>query len=598
MSAADGKLLPMTVDNLGFLLERLGQDCHPLQFLRELTTNSLEAVARAGGEGEVLWDEDRSFPGKTNSRKLSIVDTGDGMTGEEMVRFVNALSSSSSKQSMQGNFGVGAKIAAATRNPAGVIYMSWKGGQGAMIQLWRDPKTKQYGLRQFDRGDGRWSHFLPIAASAKPPQIEEHGTKVILLGESPEADTMRAPEDAAAPSRWISRYLNTRYFRLPRRVRVRAREESDVLREIVGQERYLGRHCAAHGTKALKGAEAHWWILKEEDAERQNSGWIESSGHVAVLYKDELYEMTSGRAAPSKLQQFGITFGYKHVVIYVEPKGGDLTTNTARTMVLRGNEPMPWLEWAQEFRDHLPKELADFVAVKAESSLNTDHAETIRERLREILDLYDLSRYRPSGGEVRASQLTSGGIGAAGLLEPSENGEEHEAPDGEQPPQGTDYTMFADPEGEPSTHVQSEKFPEVRWISTKTGTRDQGEIEDRAARFLADQNLLLVNADFRGFHDLASKLVKEYGSRPGAAELATESVRAWFEQALVETVLGVRALKDSKEWSLADIHSALSEEALTSAVMQRYHVLLAVKRELASKLGRAKPARRAMSSAS
>ena len=32
-----GKPLPMSVRNVGFLLDRLGQDCAPLQFLRELT---------------------------------------------------------------------------------------------------------------------------------------------------------------------------------------------------------------------------------------------------------------------------------------------------------------------------------------------------------------------------------------------------------------------------------------------------------------------------------------------------------------------------------------------------------------------------------
>ena len=36
--------LPLTVQNTGFLLERLGEDCHPLQFLRELTQNAIEAI--------------------------------------------------------------------------------------------------------------------------------------------------------------------------------------------------------------------------------------------------------------------------------------------------------------------------------------------------------------------------------------------------------------------------------------------------------------------------------------------------------------------------------------------------------------------------
>ena len=55
---AGGNLLPMTVLNIGFLLDRLGQDCHPLQYLRELTQNSIEAISRVGAPGEITWDVD------------------------------------------------------------------------------------------------------------------------------------------------------------------------------------------------------------------------------------------------------------------------------------------------------------------------------------------------------------------------------------------------------------------------------------------------------------------------------------------------------------------------------------------------------------
>jgi hypothetical protein len=43
LHSSDSKTLPLTVSNTGFLLDRLGQDCHPLQFLRELTQNAIEA---------------------------------------------------------------------------------------------------------------------------------------------------------------------------------------------------------------------------------------------------------------------------------------------------------------------------------------------------------------------------------------------------------------------------------------------------------------------------------------------------------------------------------------------------------------------------
>ena len=49
------RTLPMTVANTGFMVDRLGQDCSPLQFLRELTQNAIEVVrALPGGRGDVV----------------------------------------------------------------------------------------------------------------------------------------------------------------------------------------------------------------------------------------------------------------------------------------------------------------------------------------------------------------------------------------------------------------------------------------------------------------------------------------------------------------------------------------------------------------
>src|ERR1700730_13875299 len=101
-SATDGggKPLLMTVDKVSFLLDRLGQDCSPLQYLRELTQNAIEAVQRTGMRGEIIWDVDWiSYDLGGGPMKVCILDNGDGMTGDEMIRFINQLSSSGSEQS-------------------------------------------------------------------------------------------------------------------------------------------------------------------------------------------------------------------------------------------------------------------------------------------------------------------------------------------------------------------------------------------------------------------------------------------------------------------------------------------------------------------
>jgi hypothetical protein len=269
MSGGD-RLLAMSVHNTGFLLDRLGRDCHPLQFLRELTQNSIEAIQRTGEPGEVIWDVDWTlYDLEAPIFKLSVTDTGDGMTGQEMVRFINQLSSSSSEQSLSGNYGVGAKITAATGNHYGVVYCSWKNGDAAMIRLLRDPGSGQYGLKQWERADGTFDHYIPIEDDVKPGWIGKHGTKVVLLGNTPDEDTMRPPESAQSPSRWISKYLNGRYFRFPGGITVRVREgweyprndkDRNYLRRLTGQQHYLDEHAECSGQLQLRNATAHWWI--------------------------------------------------------------------------------------------------------------------------------------------------------------------------------------------------------------------------------------------------------------------------------------------------------------------------------------------------
>ena len=83
-----------------------------------------------------------------------------------------------------------------------------------MIRLLRDFATGQYGLKQWERADGTFDYYVPIDDEVKPDRIDEHGTKVILLGNMPDENTMRPPESAQTPSRWISKYLNSRYFSL------------------------------------------------------------------------------------------------------------------------------------------------------------------------------------------------------------------------------------------------------------------------------------------------------------------------------------------------------------------------------------------------
>lgn len=589
--------LAMSVHNIGFLLDRLGQDCHPLQYLRELTQNSIEAIQRRGGKGDIIWDVDwTTYDLEGGVYKLSITDNGDGMTGEEMVKFINQLSSSMSTQSMSGNYGVGAKITTATKNPFGVLYLSWKNGEGSMIQMYKDEITGQYGLQQWKHADGSYKHYLPIEDDVKPELIDTHGTKVVLLGVNEESNTMLAPAGAPSPSRWISKYLNTRYFELSPDITLKAREgweyprtdkDRNYLRGLSGQAQYLKQHSTASGKVSLADAIAHWWILKDEPAITNNSGYMESAGHAAALYQNELYELSTARSGMAKLQQFGVTFGYRFVVIYVEPTNTlQLTTNTARTTLLINNDLLPWADWAAEFREKMPDEIAKLVAEKAAAAANTDHQRSIKDRLKDIMDLFKVSRYRPSPtGSVFIDEdrlIRGGNIGSQNRNTGKNNSSKPNTGGGTG---GNVYAVFEKVDGTPGKKIKPDPFPQVQWVTVNNGTRDPKDMEDRAAKYLQEQNLLLINADFTVFTDMIGFFRKEYKDAPGIMEVTEEVVRGWFEQALVETILGIQGLMNRKDWTQSNIDNALSQEALTASVMQRYHVHFAAKRELGVKIG-------------
>lgn len=590
--------LPMDVRNVTFLLERLAEDCHSLQFLRELTENAMEAIQKlAKPKGEILWDVDWNQHDLNGIYKLAVIDTGIGMTGDEMLQYINSLSSSFAEQSVTGNYGIGAKVAAAPRNKAGLLYLSWKDGVGYMIHLWQNPDTGDYGARQFERPDGSYGHWAHVEDDIKPTQIGDHGTMVILLGNDANGDTMQPPPGVQSPSRWVARYLNTRYFQIPAGISVRAREgwefprrdtDRNVLRKVTGMKPYLEKHSTAAGSVELTDATAHWWILKDEDAMSQNSGFIASSGHMAALYQDELYEMSASRAGVARLQLFGVIFGHHRAVIYVEPRSGNgrrLISNTARTELIMEGEPLPWDLWAAEFRENMPVEIRQLIDEVAAGSHSSDFRQAIRDRLKQIKELFKLSRFRAS--TTGKAMVADGDVTPGGTPEPTtqKRGPGTATGGGRGGRAGNVYSLFLTTRGNPAEEISIRQLPDVKWITVEKGTRIQPDLDDRAARYIVQDNLIQANGDFRVFTDMIDRWSRRYSQVPGARAVIQSVVREWFEQQLVETIIGMQALRDERHWSLKDLSHAWSEEALTAAVMPRWHVDVNIKRHLGAKLG-------------
>jgi hypothetical protein len=332
---------------------------------------------------------------------------------------------------------------------------------------------------------------------------------------------------------------------------------------------------------------AHWWILRA-DADL-NSGHFPPAGHAAALYQDELYQVVTGPAGYARLQAFGVIFGCERVVIYVEPDNGKtqgVTSNTARTHLLINNEPLNWAEHAAEFRENMPDELDAFQNEIGQNAQHSDHRVAIRERLKAIKELFKFGRYRPA----KAGKFSVG--------EPAENtggsaDEDAAKADGKSTrggatggKRGDIYALFTEEGGQPADLVESPIEPERSWISVEDGSRAAGDLEGRAARYIAESNRLLINGDFRAFTDMVDRWVAKYEASGSQVTVIRDTVREWFEQQLVETILSAWALRHTGRWSMVELPELWSEAALTAAVLPRYHIDVNIKRTLGQRLGK------------
>ena len=261
----------MQTNNTSFSIDQLGQQCGKLQYIRELTQNSIEAIMNESGEGNIFWTFDREELNENGFYKLCIIDNGPSMTGEDLRKLMNQMYSSGKNQSIDGNFGIGAKVAGLYRSPKGLIYKCYKKeGVGILGEFVRRDSDGEYGLREQDQEDGSTSPYLEIPYFTKPKQMDESGTMVTLIGREEDEDTFTSPPEGEQGKEWLSRYLNGRYYSLPEKIslKVTYRNNPNQLesanykrRTIKGMKYFLEKYQVASGIVEVPGAKMHWWVL-------------------------------------------------------------------------------------------------------------------------------------------------------------------------------------------------------------------------------------------------------------------------------------------------------------------------------------------------
>ena len=592
MSATHFQATNVNPQGLSALIRNLGRDCPPTQYLREFLKNAIEACQRTSQPNcQITIDLNPEVLETQNLYKIAFTDNGDGMTGEQMLTLLNSLSASGAVANEHQNYGVGAKISAMTRNHAGILYESWKGGAGHAILIRYEPENDLFGIQGVEE-DGKTNYLLKLDESYKPNFIKAHGTRVTLFGMEHTQDTMLPPEGVwFGRDDWIEHILNMRFFKLPTNIQIETRYgyyhdvrdfHRNYLKPLTGYQPFLNSMSLSKGSLRLGNANYYWWILKES---------VPVHGHAALINQGEIFERKEHWE--NTLALFGILVGRNRLVIYVEPD--DVEQNTPRTNLLHHNgSPIVWQGWQEAFRANMPQEIKDFLDTLLNSAAQRSHTQNIRKRLKALMKLFILSGYKPLPTEsYKASDDPNDPkhmvvvVGEEDPIKSSDNPPDSEHPDDDQshhpdesakPEGGSDTDLQAALPDEPELNL----FPQVKW----TNEERSPSLVGMAAEYLQESHVILANRDFKGFKDLITYFIDQYANNEEITEQVISSVNEGVEQALMESVAGILSLEGSHErWNNPHHrNAALSMEALTTTVMQRYWMVSYINQKLKEKI--------------
>lgn len=392
-------------------LARAYREMHPMQYLREMYYNAVEAGATVA----------RLRP--VNSIKMAFCDDGHGMNPGDLLRLINGRNSSTkSTEGFHGNFGVGLKDSALTPNPYGLVIASRTETkrQGGMIWLHQkdgvsgakmlisdemrldfcftddhqDEFIAQYGdylySIDFEWIRAEFDHKSFTICGVDWMRIFKDcsaNTIVTMMGQSADDVTFKAQTFT------INAFMSSKLYTAPIKMmipRSKSKNKGGLQWERLMTVSDL--KCQCH-TQSFKDFKITTWI-KPGNSLGDKTQAIDTARSFmsAVRYKDELFNYTydPSRAGKSRAQTAAKRWGlyypkvFNRVIIIVEPPKYDEDTaigcfpNSTRQELLwsdprenidSGKIEVPLREIQDWYIGNMPSELRELIQEEAQKTL-------------------------------------------------------------------------------------------------------------------------------------------------------------------------------------------------------------------------------------
>jgi hypothetical protein len=581
-------ITPIQIDDTDFLVATTIERCPRMMMIRELTKNALEAAAQAPeGQRQVIFRV-VDFGG---APKLAIWNTGPGMDAGELYRMCDLASSIRKQKGLDANFGMGAKVASLPSNKLGMIYRSCKAGQvNEVILCQRDGR---YGRLRRQLENGEFIEVINVTELAREEgyDLRDDWTEVRLLGNETEQETARDPYngDPTLDAQWLATYLYHRFYRLPDGVRVVLQTGTHKLGDGSRIFEPLPRRAAAGAfertetVEAAGGIKIHYYYdppyEKSPSHNRSISGAIQSALSLAgIVYKDELYDVKTGRGWSINAPLFGIPFGSKHISVHIELPDNAPVLPEAYRQFLRYQAGEQDTVQASHFADlvaqHRPHWLIEIIRSFAPESTSNDD---IRDELQKLLDDLRVRRIAPRATPTGIRFVDSAsGVGTQATRE-------GEGSSGGSRPRTKHVDLNLAPQGAKAADLwkDRERAPDIVLLRTQEEI-DEKQLRGRAARYY-ENGQLFVSMLYPSIAEMREALEVSYATVADVDSMREAALRQ-AEKSMVlrvgRAVVFALAKQLNKEWDTDAVKQALMPESLSLAADDFYDSLQSARRSM------------------
>lgn len=565
---------PITIKDIDFTVARQIEQCPKTMMLRELVMNAIEAAARATDGSRVVEIKGKSIAELGETRKLTIWNTGPGMSSEQLDHICDLAASIGKDMALEGNFGMGAKVASLPSNELGMRYRSCHAGAVSEVLLGK--REGVYGKVMLPVEDDFEAVIDATDQVVEESEysIDEDWTEVVLFGRRVDQDTVADPYDGdpAQDRQWLTTSLYHRSYRLPEGVEMylypgtHPRDGRRQFKPIPDRKDVFGQ---TEAVDVGSGVRIHYLYdppYQDGSHNKSISGSLTSSiSTAAIVFRGEMYDVRKGRKWAADAPAFGIPFGARHISVHIElPDDFPIRHEPYRRFVQfsGGDQRQVTVDdFAELVFKHRPEWLIEIInSLAPKSSASTDD---LRKELQSLLNELRVQAKSPRMRKDGAEVVDLGGARGAASGGSGDSGKD----DGAAPANPIDLVYNPSGARRASVSKNMEQAPEIIQLRDDDQIEEK-EIAGKAARYFRETNQLFVNMNYSAIVAAQDDLQRRYATYE-ETEIVYELCKQWSERIMMGrvgyAVVYAQAKQLLREWTADDVKKALEPESLSLA---------------------------------